>query len=250
MKNNFYDKVAKKFGGYHTDARYPKEYPNGDPEKVFKEKLLELSGKNKVVLDVGCADGRFTLSIASNFNKVVAIDLSKGMLDSAEKYQKEKKIINVSFEEQDASKVAYPNNYFDVICSLRGPTPFSKFYRLLKPNGYFIGINIGEKDAIDLKKVFKRGQNYEVWNKTSRLKKDKLKLIQERFEIITAKDFIYDEYYQTYEDIDLFLQGVPIFEDYNPIKDKKYLDEYVNKFKSDKGIKLLRHRVVILARKL
>ena len=70
MKNNFYDKVAKKFGGYHTDARYPKEYPNGDPEKVFKEKLLELSGKNKVVLDVGCADGRFTLSIASNFIKL------------------------------------------------------------------------------------------------------------------------------------------------------------------------------------
>ena len=46
MAQNFYDKVAKKFGGYGygngAKPLYKSEYPAGDPEKIFKEKLLEL----------------------------------------------------------------------------------------------------------------------------------------------------------------------------------------------------------------
>jgi len=152
MTTNFYNKVAKKFGNYHTDAKYTKEYPSGDPEEVFKEKLLELGDKNKIVLDVGCADGRFTLSIAPHFQKITAIDLSTGMLDAARKLHKEKGVENVSFEEQNASKTTYADDSFDLVYSRRGPTPFSEFYRLLKSDGHFVGINIGEKDCQILKK--------------------------------------------------------------------------------------------------
>jgi len=249
MSTNFYNKVAKKFGNYHTGAKYISEYPNGEPEKTFKEKLLELSGENKTVLDVGCADGRFTLSIAPYFKKVVAIDMSKGMLNAATKLQKEKTITNVSFEEQDANKTTYLNDSFDVVYSRRGPTPFSEFYRLLKPNGYFIGIDIGEKDCQEIKEIFGRGQNYGEWN-ISRLEIDKQKLNDNKFKIIFAQNYLYGEYYTSYEDIDLFLQGVPIFEDFDSEKDRRLLEEYVAKFKTEKGIKLPRHRVVIVAKKI
>ena len=47
----------------------------------------------------------------------------------------------------------------------------------------------------------------------------------------------------------LELEGVPIFEDYDSKKDKKFLDEYVRKFRTEKGIKFPRHQVVILAKK-
>lgn len=246
MVNNFYDKVAKKFGRYHTGAKYTTVFPNGEPEKDFKEKLLELRGKDKTVLDVGCADGRFTLSVAPYFKKVIAIDMSKGMLEAAKKLQKEKGVLNVSFEEQDANKTTYANETFDLVYSRRGPTPFSEFHRLLKPNGYFIGINIGEKDCQEIKEIFGRGQGYGEWN-TSRLEIDKQKLKDNKFEITFAQDYLYDEYYVSYEDLDLFLQGVPIFEDFDSIKDKKYLQKYVAKFKTEKGIKFPRHRVVIVA---
>lgn len=248
MAANFYDRVAKKFGGYHTQAKYITEYPNGEPEKVFKEKLLELSGKDKVALDVGCADGRFTLSIASYFQKIVAIDLSVGMLDAARKLQKEKGIKNVSFEEQDAGKTTYTDNAFDVVYSRRGPTPFAEFQRLLKPGSYFIGINIGEKDCREIKEIFGRGQGFEQWN-TSRLEKDKQELKKAGFKVVFTQDYFYDEYYASYNDLGLFLQGVPIFEDFDSEKDKKFLEEYVGKFKTEKGIKLPRHRVVIVAEK-
>ena len=117
--NNFYDKVAKKFGQYHTGVKYSKECPAGDPEEVFKKNLLELSGKAKIALDTGCADGRFTLSIAPHFKKVIAIDLSKGMLKAAKKLQKDKGMSNVDFKYMDAHRIEYPDKTFDVIYNRR-----------------------------------------------------------------------------------------------------------------------------------
>ena len=54
MAKDFYDKIAKKFGGYGygISPQYISEYPVGEPEKVFKERLLGLSSKNKIALDI------------------------------------------------------------------------------------------------------------------------------------------------------------------------------------------------------
>lgn len=249
MSTNFYDKVAKKFGNYDTPHKHTVEHSNGEPEKVFKDRLIELSDENKTALDVGCADGRFTLTIAPHFQKIIAIDLSKEMLKSARKLQKKMEIVNVSFEEQDAHNTTYQNSSFDILYSRRGPTPFTEFYRLLKSGGYFMGIEIGEKDCQNIKEIFGRGQGFDQWN-SSRLEKDKQELENVDLKTIYTQDYFYDEYYASYEDLDLFLQGVPIFEDFDSEKDKNYLEEYVTKFETEKGIKFPRHRVVIIARKL
>jgi len=73
MNKDFYDKIAKQFGQYHTGAKHVQDYPRGDPEVVFKQKLLEYSGKDKVTLDIGCADGRFSIAVASNFKKLLLL---------------------------------------------------------------------------------------------------------------------------------------------------------------------------------
>jgi hypothetical protein len=119
---------------------------------------------------------------------------------------------------------------------------------LLKKDGHYLEIGIGEKDTMALKKIFGKGQNYGNWNK-SRLEKDKKELIRLGFKIIFAKNFNYSEYYQSPEEMDIFLQGVPIFEDYSSEIDKKHLDTYCNKYQTKKGIILSRHRVIYVARK-
>jgi len=43
---------------------------------------------------------------------------------------------------------------------------------------------------------------------------------------------------------------VPIFEDFDSEKDRKLLEEYVAKFKTENGIRFPRHRVVIVAKKI
>lgn len=251
MQSNFYDKIAKKFGGYAFGTSHVEhftEYPDGDPEKIFKKKLLGLANKNKIALDAGCGDGKFAFQIAKYFLSITGIDISKELLKIARQKQNTLQVKNVIFKLQDASKTSFSDKSFDLIFSRRGPTPFPEFQRLLKPNGYFIGINIGEKDCQGVKEVFGRGQGFGQWD-TSRLEKDKQELENEGFEVVFAQDYFYNEYYASYEDLDLFLQGVPIFEDFDSEKDKKYLEKYVAEFKAEKGIKFPRHRVVIVAKK-
>jgi hypothetical protein len=37
----FYDKVAKKFGGYKTKAIHKSKFPERDPEEIFLEQLIK-----------------------------------------------------------------------------------------------------------------------------------------------------------------------------------------------------------------
>lgn len=246
MKKNFYDKVANQFGQYSSGASYIKEYDQGDPEGTFKQKLIEIAGNEKIALDIGCADGRFTLSVAPFFQKIVAIDNSREMLKVAKKKQQEQKLDTISFEYQDASHLKYTKEYFDVIYNRRGPSFFQEFYRVTKPKGYYLEITIGEQDAKELKLVFGRGQNFENIH-TPRLKKNKKELSTVGYKVLYAQDFHYYEYYKSFSDLDIFLQSVPIFEDFDTVKDKPLLTKYVNQFTTDKGITLKRHRIVTLS---
>lgn len=250
MSVNFYDKVAKKFGGYSfgtNDPEYSKEFENGDPEKDFENKLLKISN-NKVALDAGCGDCKFAFRISKNFKKIIGIDTSVELLNVARSKKQILKIKNVSFMLQDANKTGFKNGSFDVVFSRRGPTPLREMFRLLRSGGYFVIIEIGERDAMEIKKVFGRGQNYGDWNKSVQktVKKEAEKI---GFKTVFAKDYFYNEFYKSYEDLDLFLQGVPIFENFDTEKDSKYLKKYVKKFQIDKGIKLPRHRVVFVFQK-
>lgn len=244
--HKFYDKVAKKFGNYSTKVSYTTKYPTENPEEVFKNLLIKYSGRDKNVLDLGCADGRFTLCLAPYFKNIVAIDLSKGMLKAARLLQMQEKRRNVIFEEIDAFNIPFLDNSFDIIYSRRGPAPIDAISRILKKGGYFIDIGIGEKDCQKIKEVFGRGQNYGEWIE-SKLKNYKEELQNYGLNVVFGKDYFYTEYYPDHHNLDLFLQGVPIFTDYDSEKDKDLLEQYLSKYTTKKGILLNRHRIVVIA---
>lgn len=246
MTKDFYDKVADKFGRYSSGIEYDKEFPNGDPEEVFKDELIKVAGKDKRALDVGCADGRFTLRIAPNFGEIVAIDTSEGMLGAAKKFQGEAGVTNVRFEKVDLFHNDFPSESFDVVYSRRGPTDYPEFHRLLKALGFYVGIRIGNQDTRELKEVFGRGQDYDKMD-TSVLESDSQGLKVAGFDITFAKEYFYKVYYKSIEDLSKALESVPIFEDYDPVKDRENLEKYVAAHTATKGILLPRHRVVLAA---
>src|SRR3989344_680513 len=115
---NFYDRVAKKYGGYAFGTNKPQhfsEYSDGDPEKIFKDRLLELAGDNKIALDVGCGDCKFAFEIVDHFREIVGIDTSKELLNIAKTKKKALKITNASFSLQDAKKTTFRDESFDII---------------------------------------------------------------------------------------------------------------------------------------
>ena len=109
-------------------------------------------------------------------------------------------------------------------------------------------IGIGEKDCLEIKKVFGRGQNYGEWEESTHQRyKEKLKSLG--LKLIFGKDYFYTEYYPDRQNLDLFLQGVPIFTDYDSKKDMFLLKKYISTHQKKQGIALPRHRIVIAAQK-
>jgi len=250
MSKDFYDRVAEKLGGYgySVNPEYTKEFTNGDPESIFKGKILELASKDKIALDIGCADGKFTISVAPHFKKVYGIDTSRVNLDIAESHRGDERSENVEYSFQDAAHTSFSDSFFDLAYCRRGPSYYNEYSRILKTGGYYLEIDIGEKDSMELKRVFERGQGYGKENE-SRLDKNREELKNLGFEIVFSENYNYSEYYPSYEQVDLFLQGVPIFEDYDSEKDKAKLEKYVAENTTAKGIVLPRHRIVLVVKK-
>lgn len=248
MNGKFYDKVAKKFGSYSRSMKILNEFSTQDSELVFKETLISISGKNKNALDVGCADGHFTLEISEYFKNITGIDISKEMLKVASKNQEATGKNNVTFLKQSVFRNNLQPESFDVIYNRRGPTNYPSFYSLLKAGGYYLEIGIGENDCRKIKEIFGRGQGFKKWGKST-LQRDIKELKKIGFKIVMSEDYFYNEYYPSYNELDVFLQGVPIFEDFDSVKDKKFLQQYQIEFQDKKGIKLPRHRIVVLAKK-
>lgn len=248
---NFYDKVAKKYGGYGFTSNLPKytsAYPDGNPEKIFKDKLLDLANKRTTALDVGCGDGKFAFEIADNFSSIIGLDSSIELINIARQKKKNLGIENISFAYGDAQNTPFDAQTFDLIFNRRGPGFYKEYERILKPGGYYLEIGIGEKDSEPLKKVFGRGQNYGGWD-NPRLESDRKELEGLGFKTVFMKDYLYTEYYLSKHEFVIFLQGVPIFEDFDFEKDKQYLNKYFSEFMQGDNVVLSRHRVVYVVQK-
>jgi Methyltransferase domain len=247
-KPTFYDKVARRFGEYRTPARSTTDYRGANPAEVFERKLVDLGRPEVVALDAGSGDGRFTLRMAAHFKYVLGIDTAREMLAVAERKRREQAVANVRFEVRDAASTGLADASFEVIYSRRGPTKYREFARLLRSGGHVLHEGIGEQDALGLKEVFGRGQGFDRLG-VSWL--DRARSFQEEagLRVAYAAEFVYDEYFPTHEDLGTFLQGVPIFEDFDPVADRERLERYAGQATTPKGIHLLRHRFVTVARK-
>lgn len=114
--------------------------------KLFTSSLNLKPGQK--VLDVGCGIGGSAFYMASKYGvNVHGIDLSKNMIEIAQKYLKEeeknfKNNAKVSFEICDALIKQFPPKSFDIIYSRDAilhiydkPALFKRFYEWLKPGG-------------------------------------------------------------------------------------------------------------------
>ncbi len=246
-KSEFYDKQYRKFGRYDTgEVLCTIDYPDGDPEQRFKEILIRLGDAGKFALDMGCGDGGFTLSLSPYYQRVVGIEFSD-LFNAASEAKQQSGLENVDFKRQDATHTSFANQTFDVIYSRRGPNPREEIDRLLQFQGHFVFITIGENDARSLKEVFGRGQNF--GETASGREKIATSLEARGYQIHVAQDYLYDEFYFDPEALDRFLQGVPIFEDYDSLSDLENLTYYIAANRTARGIRLGRHRVLIHAQK-
>ena len=248
----FYDKIAKQLGGYgYADDGlvYRSEYPKENPEEEFYKAVLRASGSDQKALDIGCGDGIFSFRVAPSFARIDGIDNSKELIKIAQRKQSELSVSTTHFIYGDASHMPYEDVRFDVAFNRRGPSFYKEYARVLKTDGLYIEIGIGEQDAQSLKNTFKRGQGFGEWA-SRRIERDTTNFSKNGLSAIRAEDYFYNEYYPSREMFGIFLKGVPIFEDFDITKDAHLLEAYYSSHTTKNGeIELERHRVLYVLQK-
>lgn len=148
MSQDWYNGIARKNGGYKSDARYILEGPSG--EEAFEKMLADLLPNYDNVLDIGCGHGEFTLKMSKYCKSLVGADNAKELLGIAQKLKLENNIEHVSFvQAHTKGEMPFEDESFDMIYSRRGPTSIVNYSQLLKPRGILVGIHTFDLDKED-----------------------------------------------------------------------------------------------------
>ncbi|MCT4566043.1 MAG: class I SAM-dependent methyltransferase [Maledivibacter sp.] len=198
----WYDKIAKKLGGYKKNWSSSKRGTSG--EEVFEKRLIEYLPKHGSVLDIGCGHGEFTIKMAQYTKNIIGMDFSKEMIKCANKYLSEYNISNVKFLHGNTKgKNNLKGNEFDLIYDRRGPTSIIYNHSCLKPGGKILGIHSAELDRVR-KLLYSNG------------------FIDISIEEFEAKEIFDDEH-----EFAKYLSRIPGNKDYTYLENKEELRELV-----------------------
>jgi ubiquinone/menaquinone biosynthesis C-methylase UbiE len=219
-----------------------------DGENEFDARMLSAS-IDRVVLDVGCGDGLFTIRMAERAEQVIGVDFSETAISKARENLAGSGRKNLRFEIADAERLTFPSETFDLITCRRGPITdreksLREAHRVLKRNGTLMEITIGDRDKENLAQVFGRGQM---------LGSERVVALKERlikaagFKDLEIKEYIATEIFPTLRDLIIRLKDSPIIPDFDEEKDKQYLEKIEKHYRSTRGIETSTHRVTIIA---
>lgn len=130
----WYAQLGKQAGVYRYPWISTIEEPNG--ETIFTEEVSKMVPGSKV-LDVGCGDGGFALSLSSIVNQIVGFDITEDFLPKGELPS------NVIFVSGN-SKAGLPfdEDSFDCAYNRKGPTSaYRELFRVVKVGGQVIGLH-------------------------------------------------------------------------------------------------------------
>ena len=189
-----YKKHAKTYDGLRDNKNIvSKRYSNLQIETVtnwFKDV--------KLIVEIGCGTGKFTIPLAKAGKKIIAIDASEEMLNIL--YSKAKQLNltnNIDMNVGDIESLDFESETFDAVLSialirhLKNPIiPFKEISRIMKKNGIFVGDYLDKKYfwfyQILKNKIYLKGdewfKNYYYYSKNFKdlLKSSNLKHIEER----------------------------------------------------------------------
>ena len=240
----FYNQQFEKYQRYDRQRSGDRVLDLEKAEHYFEHLVNSYSDPEGTLVDLGCGDGYFTSKLSRLNANVIGIEPSS-LIFAANELLENDKTENLRFLQEDAYQLSLDDESVELVISRRGPDPAEEILRVLKDNGSFIYITIGEMDASSLKEVVGRGQHFRSAEKVSGALKEKF--LEAGFSDVICKEFHYDEEYSSSEKLKAFLHQVPIFDEFSE-SDYPSVDGYCAKYKAD-NIKLNRHRVVLLAKK-
>lgn len=161
----YYDKQAEKILKILSKEDLVGDFEGFEPFVLSSYKffydLLAKACQNKKILDYGCGNGIHSIPLAKmRAKKVIGIDLSGKSLEIARvRVKKEGVEEKIEFQKMDCEKMDFPDNFFDIVfdsgtfSSIDLKRAYPELKRVLKPNGFLIGIEtFGHNPFTNLKR--------------------------------------------------------------------------------------------------
>ncbi len=137
---DLHDLVKRQFG--INAERYVSSYDHSKGESLDRMLAVVNPSQDWRVLDIATGGGHTALAFAPRVREVLATDITREMLDAAERFIRGKGVANVSFSEADACDLPFEDAEFDLVTCRVAPHHFpdcAKFARemarVLKPGG-------------------------------------------------------------------------------------------------------------------
>lgn len=216
---------------------------------MYKE-ISSYTDENSLCLDLGTGGGEKAIKYYPKVGMLVATDFSEEMIKTAKSNLKGKK--RIKFAQMDNLKINFPDEIFNLVSARHTVINAKEIYRVLEHDGVVVIEGIDKGDCIELKDVFKRGQEYYDEKAISQI--DYEDLVNAGFKIIKRVEIFENEYYKTKEDLMALLLKTPIINDFSDTHykneiEEELLDKYVKENTTDKGILLKRKLYGIVAQK-
>jgi len=134
-------------------------------DKIWRRKSIALLMKNKpdTVIDIATGTADFAIEMAKHpINKIVGFDISENMLAiGQEKVNKLNLQNQIAFKLGDSENISYPDNSFDAATVAFGVRNFenlllgmTEIYRVLKPGGILIVLELSEPEHFPMKQLY------------------------------------------------------------------------------------------------
>lgn len=251
-----------------SELKYYEEIGNWDFSKIkcksenvttwdFYQKIRENTNEKSLCLDLGTGGGENVLNNYPDVGMIIATDFSEEMIKTAKnniKYYTNKRI---KFTKMNNLEMSFPKETFDLISARHTIIDAKQIHNCLVSSGIVVIEGIDKEDCWEIKELFGRGQSYN--DEISISEKDYLDLKEAGFKDIEKVKILQNEYYETENDLMALLLKTPILDDFSEIEEKKFkhrsiierevFDEYVKKYKTERGILLKRVLYGIVAKK-
>lgn len=254
MKENELDYYSKIANWDFSQINYEEEYLTN---WEYFDQIKKNTNEKSLCLDIGTGGGEKVLQRYPNVRMIIATDFSKEMIYTAKENAKKYPEKNVKFGVMDSMKMQFPDDLFDLVSARHTVINAKQIYNCLTKGGKLVIEGVNQKDCWELKKLFGKGQGYN--DKKSISEKDYEDLVKAGFSKIEKVEILINEYYKTEEDLMALLLKTPILDDFSETEDsfKEHLssidselfNEYVRRYKTEKGILLERVLYGIVAQK-
>jgi ubiquinone/menaquinone biosynthesis C-methylase UbiE len=242
---NFYDKVGKLNGWDFSRLKFNSEGVKWD----LYEEVTKRCKRSDILLDIGTGGGENVLRIKSSLFFLVGIDISSGMIETAQSNLRKSGVSNVRFFQMSSDKLQFPADLFDIVSSRHAPFNSIEVAKLLKKGGTFLTQQVSEDDKLNLKRAFGRGQSFK--EEDGALKERYIRQLKKAgFSEVQSFDYNAIEYYQRPEDLIFLLKYTPIIPKFGETKqDFDILKNFIENNRTKKGICTNSKRFLIIANK-